>query len=207
MDFFAQSASDAYLELDSRPEEIGEYLLVKDMSDKRHSVYFNPVERKAHLAIRGTSTKGDIDSLGNIGTDIALMFGHGDRTLRMAEADKKMNQIKIAFNLKNKPESITASGHSLGGFITAELVGRHNVEGHAYNPGSTFRDTYKNIACRFSFSEQCRNRRNNLVVHTVQGDPLSMGFHHSDGMGFKQHKKYKSKYPGMLGAHKMENFL
>ena len=201
MDLFAQSASDAYL------EEIGEYILVKNMSDKRHSVYYNPEERKAHLAIRGTSTKGDLDSLANVGTDIALMFGHGDRTMRMLEADQKLNQVKQAFNLKNKPESITASGHSLGGFIVSELVGRHNIDGHAYNPGSTQRDTYKNISCVYSYSRQCKNRRDHLTVHTVEGDPLSMGFHYSNGMGMKNHIKYNSKFKGMFGSHKMENFL
>ena len=198
---FALSASEAYLPVEDRQQEINGFILT-DLSDKRHSVYFNPETKQSHLSVRGTSTKGDLDSLANLGTDVSLMLGYGDRTLRMAEADRKMNQMKYRYGNDN-----TASGHSLGGYIVAELVGRHNIQAHAYNPGSTFRDTYKNIACRFSFSEQCRNRRNNLVVHTVQGDPLSMGFHHSDGIGFKQHNKYKSKYPGMLGAHKMENFL
>ena len=199
---FALSASDAYLPVEERQREINGFILQSEMSDKRHSVYFNPETKKSHLAVRGTSTKGDLDSLGNLGTDIALMLGFAERTARMAEAERKMNQMKYRYGGDN-----TVSGHSLGGFITAELVGRHNIEGHAYNPGSTHQDTFKNIACRFSFSQQCKNRRNNLIVHTVEGDPISMGFHYSNGMGMKEHKKYKSKYPSMLGAHKMENFL
>lgn len=199
MSFEALTANDVYeSDISKRIRDLQGYRLSEDLSDQYHSVYHNPETRKSHIAIRGTN-KTD---LGDLHTDLVLSVGNETSTPRYFASEIKLKQVKNKYG-----KNLSLSGHSLGGQIVANLTANHNVEGHAFNPGSTIMHTAKNaIKCNVFNARQCRNQRKNLTVHTVEGDPLSHGWFYSTRAASKRHIKYKRR-GGALENHSMDNFI
>ena len=197
----AETAHQVYQDKENRNPFIQGYTLDDKLSDRHHSVYHNFETNKSHMAIRGSANPFSKTGFNDwTKTNPMLFLGKEEETKRFAKSERKLSLVKEKYG-----DSISLSGHSLGGQITARLSGKHDVKADAYNPGSFLFQTARNLKCAAFNTTECANQSKNLTVHTVEGDPLSLGWHVSHGASSRRHIRYAAK-PG-LHPHHMANFL
>tara|TARA_R100000734_G_C3319038_1_gene114109 strand:+ start:2193 stop:2822 length:630 start_codon:yes stop_codon:yes gene_type:complete len=201
--FYANLSAEAYKREDRKRKYEG-YIHDNELSDVRHAIYYNPEKNHTVLAVRGTRTDLSQDSIEDlVDSDLGgIVFGNLTATRRYKQAQTKLRQAQQ----KYKGSKLDLTGHSLGGRTVEELGAREKGinEVHSYNPGSFAKDALTDIECKYSFSTQCKNRKNRVHRYTVEGDLLSLTSH--TGQGIKEHSHKKKPKKG-LDAHTIKNFL
>jgi hypothetical protein len=101
------------------------YEFDKELSNIQSRVYHNPIDNKVLVTYRGTT-----NLLNDIPSDLAILTGTLKNTNRYKESKKVYENAKKKYNTN----SVTVSGHSLGGSL-ANAVGGKNDKIYTYNKG------------------------------------------------------------------------
>lgn len=184
---FAEFASDAYLPVINRRKKIYDFELNHQKSDLYHSVYLNPNKKTVHLSIRGT----DPTHLADLNADKDIVLNKEMQNPRIKQSLEKFEEIKNSKYAEG--HTLSVSGHSLSGLIVSEIVSKHNVEGHAFNPAvrpwftqlpeayytgdikKAFpnRQVLNKMQCRVeNMSSHCKNISSNLHTYYVKKGPV-----------------------------------
>lgn len=137
------------------------HIIDKELSDKETVVFIRQrltdETPEVILGIRGSRTVSDwVYNNPYIARGVPLE----GNSQRYANAENKLKQV-----LEKYPTSkVIITGHSLGGVISAELSKKYDIEGHAFNIGSS----------PMSFLNGFPDTENQLTVYTVLGDPISI---------------------------------
>lgn len=124
---FANLADEAY-ELD-RKENMNDYVLDKELSDKRTAVYTNNKLKDTIISYRGTTADWK-----DIGSDVAVGLGLSQYVdPRFSEAVNIYDKVYAKYP-KNK---INLTGHSLGGTLAEHVNNERVISGKVvnFNPG------------------------------------------------------------------------
>lgn len=155
--------------------------------------------RQAVIAIRGTTTRGDV------GTDSAILFGNPENTRRYHKNSIEIENIKTKLNIPQ--DRIVLTGHSLGASVAMSESARFGYKAVVFNPGisplSLLRDPnrnkYKNApitnyvspADVISYTSQLGLMPNTYVIPTK-------------GLGLNQHSI--KNFTNQIGDYSVDRF-
>lgn len=163
----AQIAQDAYNE--KRQARYGDLMLDPDLSTPETSVYRNPLTRQLVIGSRGTKIAPK-SLLSDLHSDVQLALG-SDPTERLARAASTVDAARA----KYAGDSLTFTGHSLGGTLSARLAERYpDSEATTYNRGAglpTMGDLKCKIGGVFGAAPKYCGRINN---YRIRGDGASL---------------------------------
>lgn len=149
--------------------KIEDYFLDHELTDKYHSIYFNPDKKETVLSIRGTDIhnkqKGKTEDLI---TDAFLLFGLEHMTPRYKKSVKKLDEVRETYN----DHDIVLTGHSLGGTIAREIAIKHDIPAHIFNHGNTVSHVKKSQQQYFS-NILVKDKKKLLNNYVVMGDVIS----------------------------------
>lgn len=142
---------------------------VKDskLSSIDRAVFFNPENKKAVIAYRGTELGKSSTRWRDIGADLAIAFGAQGANNRFKNAERV---ARAAIN-KYGYENVLLTGHSLGGSQAMYVSKKTGLPAEVYNPGVGLGDLVK-------------QHYENVKAHIVPGDPVSFL-----GLGVQNYKK------------------
>lgn len=198
--FQAHTAQNVYKPVADRDRMVNGYMLDPQLSDEHHSVYTHSVNSKrTHLAVRGSAEIKDWTR-----NNTLITVGIEDPYApRWKKANAKLLDIKHKYGSTH--DSMSISGHSLAGAITAGMSAKHGIEGHAFSPGSTGVHTMRNARCALFNTTQCQAQRKHLNIYAVRQDPVSLGWFNSYNGSAKKITRlnwHKGAHP-----HSMDNYL
>lgn len=153
------------------------------VSNSSTSVYYNPQKNEVALAHRGTSPKYWRDHVQN-GLLAMGLTKYGNRYKRSKKATEQAME-------KYQGADYVHTGHSAGG-TTAILLGNElKQRAHAYNPGMSPVNKFKEI-------------HEGVTIHHTLGDPVSQMLHAPEMYLKKNVKVYMPKKK--RNPHSLENF-
>jgi hypothetical protein len=161
-DITAQLSQEAYET--ERKRQVGSYLFDDDISTDETAVYHDPQENKTIIASRGTVV-GAKDLLADVGVATGTNIGYGSRF-------KRTQNTFDAAKSKYKDSQLSATGHSLGGTLSASLAAANDIPATTYNRGAglpRLSDLKCKLPSRFR-PRYCDKITNNRI----QGDGVSI---------------------------------
>lgn len=126
----AKIASESYSPPASRKTTIDGYQYQPHVSHSKRAVYHHPDKNHSIVGHRGTDPSDSDDLL----DDIALATG---QNLRENDRYKDESRFLKDFKKQNKGTKVSLSGHSLAGEYVKHLGHEHDLETHAFNPGTS----------------------------------------------------------------------
>jgi len=191
-------AKAAYNYRDTVP--VSDYDLDKDLSNDDMSVYYNPIQKKAVVAYRGTRPTNVFD----LAADYAISHNFEGNHPRFKRAAKLARKAIDKYGKGN----VRLTGHSLGGSLALyanQELGDDAVETTVFNPGHSleWKQRAKNRA--LSYTNQGRKLKEKTKIYAHPADLVSLGFH-------SKHNPYqvylmKDKTFDPIGKHGLKTFL
>ena len=184
----SRNLSDGYDKVNQHVADLG-YEVIHDYSNRNITAYRKKDDpTNIHIAHKGTqpnSKTGHKDIL----SDIKLAFGFG--SLSRQAANRKNKTEKIVRELQ--PETLTMSGHSLGGFtmnhtLAKSKLVRDNLDmAHSFNAGTS--PISDNDLSKISAKGK-KQLTNRVIHHRTKDDIVSKGFN-LVGVPFGKLQEYK----------------
>ena len=186
----ARKLGDGYENVNKHVADLG-YEVIPQYSNRNITTYRKTDDpTNIHISHKGTQPSSKTGTK-DIISDIKLAFGFGNFS---AQAKKRKNKSeKIVRELK--PETLTMSGHSLGGFtlnhtLSKSKLVRDNLDmAHTFNAGST--PISDNDLTNIS-SQGKKQLKNRVIHHRTKDDIVSKGLKFSVPFGKLQEYKLKA---------------
>jgi hypothetical protein len=161
------------------------YLIDEELSNKKILTIYDPVEKKLITSHRGTQGKGDIRQ------DIVMGLGLN----RYNKNYKEGYEISKKAKDKYTGYDYTLTGQSLGGKNAYDIGSKLGVKTVTYDTPASVWDINKFNLIHNNLKP---NKKNEL--HTVVGDPVSIGSYFTSG-------NKKIIMPTTGSVHSVENYL
>lgn len=171
---------EVYKKPDKRNDTIEGFVLDKELSNKRTSVYNNPVNNETRVVHRGT----DLLSAKDLKDDVLLSVGLLNK--HTSQRVKNAHDITVKAKEKYNINKIHHTAHSLGGEVTKSVMSKNDT-GDVYNPGVS------------PISILSEKKHKNLNQYTTGIDPISI----SSLIGKNKVTLVK---PKKLNVHSLDNF-
>jgi len=136
------------------------YLIDTELSGPDATVYRN--NNSAIVAFSGTRPTSKENASRDITTDLGLWAGQKSHLNRFKNALDLSNRVVAKYGKDN----VTVTGHSLGGSQAIYVNQQLGIKGSAYNPYFDTQDVLKR-------GKHFVN--DNFNIHTILGDPVSLG--------------------------------
>ena len=188
----AKIANLAYLSPEQRAKEAESLGFTIEKQDADRVLLADP-QGNAVVALRGTQFKHK-NMLRDVATDVAILFGKGERTPRYKASERFLEEAK-ASGKYNKIETV---GHSLGAHQALHLGKTYGVETHAFNPAFSLPDVARSVVDRVVV----RKKLPHINIYTTGTDPISIASMASLTHNVKRHKAKK----GHVSSHALEQF-
>lgn len=146
---------------------------------------------KTVISFRGTSTS-DLEH--DLTTDLAIATG----TENISDRFKRSEKILLNAMEEYGRDNITLVAHSLGGTIALNLGKKHDLEVHAFNPGSSISSIRRGITGAV-LGDDTKNKR---VIYKTADDPISL-FSKFQG----DNTTVKEFNVDSINPHSLDNFL
>lgn len=135
----AHMAEQAYGEEGDRKQNVGGFVLDKDLSSKRTAVYHrkagNGRKAKTVMALRGT----DFKSAKDLYSDSHIVMGTQRNSHEFRQDKKNFKRIQKKYGDRDK-HSIEAVGHSLGANRASALTRSQGIRSTGFNKGQSLLD-------------------------------------------------------------------
>jgi len=166
------------------PESSSEALVIK-----------NTNTGKTKLAFRGTLIPREFrevsTTVGDIGTDLAVMSGYEDQTPQYQRADA------LVKNVKGKYDVDELLGYSLGGAKAMSLGDKYNIDTNTFNP----------LIGRNHVTAQETSAKHTIHRTTEDMPSLGVGLLDRENVDVKSYYPYKSNMFNVKRTHDLENFM
>jgi len=197
-DVNSQLADQAYKQ--DRKRQVGSYLFDEELSDPETAIYNDPTTGKTILAARGTEVnQGFRTAARDLLADVGIATGSniGGYCSRFKRTQDTFEKARDRYG-----QDISATGHSLGGALSASLAAKNNIAATTFNRGAGL-PRISDLRCSrfspFKRPDYCDKIEN----HRVQGDGVSV-FGRLFGSG-RWNKRIKGS-GGLLSRHRISNF-
>jgi hypothetical protein len=150
---------------------------------------------KTKVAFRGTLIPKELKEIpttvGDIGTDLAIMSGYEDQTPQYKRADALVKDVKAKYDVDE------LIGYSLGGAKAISLGDKYNIDSNTFNP----------LIGRNHVTSQETSAKH--TVHRTTEDMPSLGVALLDreNVDVKSYYPYKSNMFNVKRTHDLENFM
>lgn len=184
----------AYLSPSERQAEAQRLGYTIESQDADRVLLSNP-EGQAVISVRGTDLKNPKNVVRDVATDVAILFGKGEKTPRYMATQKLFEEAIQSGKYKN----IEAVGHSLGGHQAIHLGKTYGIKTHAFNPAFSLPDVARSFIDRLAV----RQKHKNINIYTTATDPISVASMLSLTANVRRHKPLKHG----LSSHSLEQFI
>lgn len=190
---YAQLSKVMYLPQTEREEAASKLGYTLQSQDEDRALFVND-QNQAVIGFRGTDLKDNQRAWRDVLTDTAVLFGKGQQTPRLI-ANERFLQDALA---SKQYDSVSLTGHSLGGLGAVALGRDYGLQTHAYSPAFGIPEVARSVKDRIIE----RRKHPNLNLYTTWLDPISKGVMYSlTGKVHAQKRKHG------LSSHTIENYV
>lgn len=187
---YARLSSLMYLPQTERDEAVAKLGYRIDSQDEDRALFTKG--GKSVIAFRGTDIKSLKRGWRDVLTDVAMVFGQGEKTPRF-----RANEAFVIGAIQRGHKDLTLTGHSLGGAGAVALGREFGTKTVAFNPAFGAPAVAKSIVHRVIE----RRKLPQLEIHTTWTDPVSFGV-----MGSLTGRVVRHKKKFGLPSHAIEQF-